>query len=1686
MAETRVVITAQANQAIQEFERLRASGTASLQQLGAGATQQLGRTTVSAAQTAAALRQVPAQFTDIVVSLQAGQAPLTVLLQQGGQLRDMFGSAGGAARALGGYVVGLVNPFTLAAGAAAALAYAYSEGSKEADAYNKSIIMSGNVAGTTTNQLADMARGIGASVGTQSQASAVLASLVDSGKVSVDNLKSFAHAAVAAQDAGARSAEKMVEDFVALGKAPVDASIKLNEQYHYLTASTYAQIKALQDQGKEDEAAALAQQTWAAAAEKRSADLVASLGTVQRAWKATGDFAKSAWDKFLDLGRKDTDTQIVQKSESRIAELRKQLPVAQDLDRVSPRAGNVKAIQNEITAQQKLIDGAKAKGEAERWNAQVIADSAKLEEAGVKWKQEGVKYLSKEAQLQIELTRQKQLGLDAGESDDAINKRLAKVRQNYSALNNAGMAALEAQRALDHEMLSGNLAALESRHKQGLISDQKYYADKRDMQLQDLDGEAQVIKKQIDLAGGKADLSERAKYVGALAVLQQRRKNLIQDADDSINESSVAATKAVANQANAWTAASASEQQQLQDEVSLFGKTAEARAIAVAQIKVDTEARQLLATWQKQGHVFTAQDIADQNAATEARKGSIAAIMGEQQARAGAEQLRVENQKYAIDSISDDRQRAAARLEVEADVWRQRIALATEGSAAQRALQSQFDTWYANQSARALTEVDLTRATEVLKVMESVDAAARQAASGMEASFGKVGAAIGGLTTALTGYGAAQAAITAQLAADITNSGGNQAKIYRAQSQAASASAQAQVKSYGDMAGAAKGFFKENTAGYKVLQTTEKAYRAYEMALALESMAKKILFKEGEVAANVALNATKVTGEAASTAASTSLAATEASAWGVTAVVKALASLPFPANLAAGAATLAAVIAIGAKVVGSFGGGSGGGMTAADVQKAQGMGSVFGDSSAKSDSVRRSIEMLKTNSDSMLPINQGMLTALQNIESAMTGLTNLVVRTPGLTDGTNMNIKEGTVSKSTGASVAAGAQVGSMIGGYIAGPIGMAIGAVGGAIVGGIKSIWGKTTQSIVDSGLQYGGSVRSLQQGQGFDQYASVDTTKSSWFGLSKSTSNSIQTQGLNDELSKQFGLIFTNLEGSLKAASMAMGGTADDVIKVLDGLTLESTKVSLKGLTGTALTDALNSVISKSMDDIAAAAFPQLDQFRKVGEGYAETVMRIAGDYAKLDSILASSGVTFGATGAASIAARERLIELSGGIDTLASQTASFNQDFLTQAEQLAPVQKYVTDQLAAMGLASVTTRDQFKDTVLNLAKSGALATEAGAQQYAALIALEGAFAKTHAATVDLTKSEQEIADERTDLQNKLDELTMSSAELAAKARGSIDPYNVAIYDQVQAAQAAKDALDAQKVAADALASTNAGYEKQINDLLKANMTAAEVRALETKGMDESTIALYDRLAGLKASASAEQAAAEVIKQAQTSAAAATQTFGNALADSMTKAREAAKAYRALNDTLLVGDSSTLSPEQKYVEAKRQFETADSSKLADAEKVFLDASKAWFGGSAGYAADFAAVLKRNSTEAVGQDALAASIPDFWKSVLASGALDAHENGGTASGWSVVGEKGPEVVNFDQPTRVYTANQSRQMMGGTISMQETNALLRVVLTELRADKTQRGAVADATLNMLSSLANRLDDTKRVLAKATA
>jgi len=262
-------------------------------------------------QYAANLRGVPAQFTDIAVSLQAGQNPMTVFLQQGGQLKDMFGGVVPAAKALGGYVLGLVNPFTVAAAAAAVLALAYKQGSDEATAYNTSLAMTGNTAGTTSGQLSTLAQQISLSNGTVGKASSVLAQLAASTRIPVQAFEGIAASAIKFESATGQAAEETVKNFEKIAKNPTAEILKLNESMNFLTATTYEQIKALQEQGKTQEAAALANDTYEKGLNRTSDSIKKNLGTLESSWNAVKNAAKGAWDAALNIGREDTlDQQI--------------------------------------------------------------------------------------------------------------------------------------------------------------------------------------------------------------------------------------------------------------------------------------------------------------------------------------------------------------------------------------------------------------------------------------------------------------------------------------------------------------------------------------------------------------------------------------------------------------------------------------------------------------------------------------------------------------------------------------------------------------------------------------------------------------------------------------------------------------------------------------------------------------------------------------------------------------------------------------------------------------------------------------------------------------------------------------------------------------------------------------------------------------------------------------------------------------------------------------------------------------------------------------------------------------------------------------------------------------------------------------------------------------------------------
>lgn len=372
---------------------------------------------------AAALRTVPAQLSDIVVGLQGGQSIMTVALQQGSQLRDQFGGVGSAARALGGHLLSLVNPYSVLAAAVAGAGLAYYKGQQEAEEFRKALILTGNAAGTNSGALADLSRQISITVGTTGAAAEVLAQLAGSGKIAGDSFSTVATAALQMKDATGRAIEETIADFVRIGKDPVAAARELEEQYGFLTASTYAQIAAMKDQGDTVGAAKLLTDEYARTIDTRSKEIVENLGWIEKAWRGVWGMTKNAGDAALNFGRTQGIAQQLAAAQADLADLEK-------------RAG-----ENKIVAA-----SAQAKAERELLQSRITAlgDQLKTQQA-IDQAQENYRQRQRDSILSQE-TLNGQLRTTAS-NQEKLAKRLKEIDElaKKSAAGDGGRVYTEAE-----------------------------------------------------------------------------------------------------------------------------------------------------------------------------------------------------------------------------------------------------------------------------------------------------------------------------------------------------------------------------------------------------------------------------------------------------------------------------------------------------------------------------------------------------------------------------------------------------------------------------------------------------------------------------------------------------------------------------------------------------------------------------------------------------------------------------------------------------------------------------------------------------------------------------------------------------------------------------------------------------------------------------------------------------------------------------------------------------------------------------------------------------------------------------------------------------------------------------------------------------------------------------------------
>ncbi|EOV3348763.1 phage tail tape measure protein [Edwardsiella piscicida] len=265
--------------------------------------QMLKKMNISVGQYRSAVGMLPAQMTDVVTQLAGGQNPLLILLQQGGQIKDSFGGIKNTFVALSSVISPAALGVVALSGGIGGLAYALYKAEQEQQAFNRNLIMTGSYAGKTTGELQALARAMSGDGLSQGSMASALAQTVGSGAFSGSSVEMVANAAARLEKSTGASIDSTIEQFKRLQQDPVAAVKTLDDQIHFLTAAQLEQITTLASQGREQEAARVAMNAYAAAINTRTAEMRENLGSLEIAWRSVKNTASEAWDSMLNIGR---------------------------------------------------------------------------------------------------------------------------------------------------------------------------------------------------------------------------------------------------------------------------------------------------------------------------------------------------------------------------------------------------------------------------------------------------------------------------------------------------------------------------------------------------------------------------------------------------------------------------------------------------------------------------------------------------------------------------------------------------------------------------------------------------------------------------------------------------------------------------------------------------------------------------------------------------------------------------------------------------------------------------------------------------------------------------------------------------------------------------------------------------------------------------------------------------------------------------------------------------------------------------------------------------------------------------------------------------------------------------------------------------------------------------------------
>lgn len=488
---------------------------------------------LSSRQLAAANRMLPAQFTDIVVSLQGGQKPLTILFQQGGQIKDMYGGVANALKAVGKQAVAMINPWTIAAGAIIGVGAAAYSASQRLEDMNKKLTLSGRggagglaLAASEAKSLSESLRGV-----TINDASQAIAVVANNSKIASGDIEKVATAYLELSKVSKDAAKEMVDDFSTIAKDPVSAITALNDKYAVFNATITKQALAFHAAGKETEAATLLQKEYLSVIEKRAKDAADHLSPIAYEWQRISDATSDAINKALvyqGLGAKTTENELekvradmsryINRSTVASVSLGMASYAASDKDEAYQKLKRREAELLEKQHEEKLtgIKEAANRDRQQKASAALIEDN-KVLEAGMTKQEHRAQEIAK-------LNQRKKEESDAGTpmSDATYKKQVAAINERYKDEKKGSKAGFKAGED-----------ALKNAQKAGQVLEAQYQAIKNGVTDSMPAAERALVEFNTKVKQIEADRASGKKLETADKMILSRKDAIRQQLEDN-------------------------------------------------------------------------------------------------------------------------------------------------------------------------------------------------------------------------------------------------------------------------------------------------------------------------------------------------------------------------------------------------------------------------------------------------------------------------------------------------------------------------------------------------------------------------------------------------------------------------------------------------------------------------------------------------------------------------------------------------------------------------------------------------------------------------------------------------------------------------------------------------------------------------------------------------------------------------------------------------------------------------------------------------------------------------------------------------------------------------------------------------------------------------------------------------